>query len=148
MNIKKETLRHWRSEFAQNLRQLGIAANATERAVQGQSQKAKKDGIYRAGTRGESVYIRDQAKAVAAELQEGNFNSELGKRKLLETRKQVENGWWSVAKSLVKDGRPDIAGEIPRFIEHFQPVRTERELAAHRLQQILQQQRRKVERTR
>jgi len=33
LNIKKATLRHWRSEFARSLRQLGVEANATERAV-------------------------------------------------------------------------------------------------------------------
>jgi len=47
LNIKKATLRHWRSEFARNLRQLGVEANATERAVHGETRKAKKDGIYR-----------------------------------------------------------------------------------------------------
>ena len=35
LNIKKATLRHWRSEFARNLRLLGVEANATERAVRG-----------------------------------------------------------------------------------------------------------------
>jgi hypothetical protein len=148
LNIKKETLRRWRSEFAQNLRELGIAANATERAVRGQSQKAKKDGIYRAGLRGESVYIRDQAKAVAAELSKGNLSKEVGKRQLLETRRQVENGWQSVANLLIKNGRPDLAGEIHRFVEKLSPVRTERELVAHQLQQIVRQRRREIDRVR
>jgi hypothetical protein len=134
LNIKKATLRHWRSEFARNLRALGVAANATERAVRGQSQKAKKDGIYRASLRGESVYIRSQGKAVAAELREGKLSSEPGKRKLLATREEVENGWRSIANLLFKDGRPDLASEIHRFVNQFQPARTERELVADRLQ--------------
>src|SRR5258708_38511329 len=32
LNIRKAILRHWRSEFARNLRLLGVEANATERA--------------------------------------------------------------------------------------------------------------------
>jgi hypothetical protein len=148
LNIKKETLRHWRSEFARKLRELGIAANATERAVRGQSQKAKKDGIYRAGLRGESVYIRDQAKAAAAELSKGNLSKEVGKRQLLETRGQVENGWQSVANLLIQDGRPDLAGEIHRFVNQLQPARTERELVAHQLQQIVRQRPREIDRAR
>ena len=44
LNIKKATLRHWRSEVAKNLRLLGVPASATERAVRGESRKAKKDG--------------------------------------------------------------------------------------------------------
>src|SRR6266851_1334601 len=31
LNIKKATLRDWRRQFAANLRELGVAANATER---------------------------------------------------------------------------------------------------------------------
>jgi hypothetical protein len=36
LNIRKATLRHWRSQFAHNLRLLGVEANATERAVRGE----------------------------------------------------------------------------------------------------------------
>lgn len=148
LNIKKATLRHWRSEFARNLRELAVAANATERAVRGGSQKAVKHGIYRAALRGESVYMRDQAKAVAAELSKGHLSKEVGKRKLLGTREQVENGWRSVANLLIKYGRTDLAGEIHRFVNQFQPARTERELVADRLQQILRQRRREIDRAR
>ena len=41
LNIQKATLRHWRSEFARNLRLLGVPANATERAVRGQRPKGE-----------------------------------------------------------------------------------------------------------
>ena len=41
LNIKKATLRHWRSEFARNLRLLGVDANATERAVRGRDSKGQ-----------------------------------------------------------------------------------------------------------
>src|SRR5690606_8236842 len=40
LNIKKATLRHWRSQFARHLRAQGVAANATERAVRGESRSA------------------------------------------------------------------------------------------------------------
>src|ERR1700734_743669 len=58
LNIKKATLRHWRTEFARNLRLLGVEANATERAVRGVSSRAQRDGIYRAGLRGDSSSLR------------------------------------------------------------------------------------------
>lgn len=38
LNIRKATLRHWRAQFARHLRLLGVAANATERAVRGESR--------------------------------------------------------------------------------------------------------------
>jgi hypothetical protein len=52
LNIRKETLREWRKKFASELRQLGVAANATERAVRGANRTTLRDPIYRAGRRG------------------------------------------------------------------------------------------------
>ena len=127
LNIKKATLRHWRSEFARNLRLLGVEANATERAVRGETRKAKKDGIYRASQRGDSTYVRAQAEAVAAELLKENARIEPGKGTLVETRRRVENGWRSVASLLVKDGHHSLASEVRQFSEQLPPPRTERE---------------------
>ena len=135
LNIKKATLRHWRSEFARNLRLLGVAANATERAVRGETRKAKKDGIYRASVRGDSMYVRAQAEAVAAELLKRNGRVEPGKRALVETRRQVENGWLSVARLLTKDGHHDLAGDVQRFVERMPAARTEREWISQELRQ-------------
>ena len=63
LNIKKATLRHWRSQFARHLRGLGVAANATERAVRGETRSAKKDGIYRASLRGDSSSHADTSRS-------------------------------------------------------------------------------------
>jgi hypothetical protein len=135
LNIRKATLRHWRSEFARNLRLLGVEANATERAVRGETRKAKKDGVYRASLRGDSTYLRAQAEAVAAQLLQGNARVEPGRRTLVETRRQVENGWHSVAGLLAKDGQHDLAGDVRRFVERMPSPKTERESIAHELQQ-------------
>jgi type IV secretion system T-DNA border endonuclease VirD2 len=88
--IRKATLREWRTEFARHLRSMGIAANATDRGVRGETRSPKRDGIYRAEQRGESRYTHARAEAVAAELLKGNLRVELGKAKLLETRREVE----------------------------------------------------------
>lgn len=130
LNIKKATLRHWRSEFARHLRLLGVAANATERAVRGESRKAKKDGIYRAGLRGDSTYMRAQAEAVAGELFKGEILVEPGKRKIVETRRQVEMAWRNVRDILVQQGQADLATEVRRFVEAMSPARTDKEWAA------------------
>src|SRR3984957_3761883 len=108
LNIKKATLRHWRSEFARNLRMLGVEANATERAVRGESRKAKMDGIYRASLRGDSTYVRAQAEAVVAEMINRNVPAEPGKRTLVETRRQVESGWQILIDNLAKVGHQDL----------------------------------------
>jgi hypothetical protein len=133
LNIKKATLRHWRSEFARNLRLLGVEANATERAVRGQGMKAKKDGIYRASLRGDSTYVRAQTEAVAAELLKANSHVEPSKRTLVETRRIIESGWRTLVDNLAKVGHQDLARDVQLFVERMPPPRTEKELIAARL---------------
>jgi hypothetical protein len=141
LNIKKATLRHWRSEFARNLRMLGVEANATERAVRGEARKAKKDGIYRASQRGDSTYVRAQAVAVAADLLKGNVRAEPGKHNLVQTRKAVEGGWRSIANLLDKDGHRDLASDVQRFVERIPAVLTDREqISAQLLERVRQPQ--------
>jgi len=133
LNIRNATRRHWRAQFARHLRALGVPANATERAVRGQTRKAKRDGIYRASLRGESTVLRTQAQAVATELLKGHARVDPGLQKLLETRQAVEGGWRAVARRLAREGRPELAGEVMDFIRQMTPPRTERELLASEL---------------
>ena len=133
LHIRKATLREWRREFARRLRALGIAANATDRGVRGESQSPKRDGIYRAEHRGESRYTRAQVEAVAAELSKGNLRIESGKARLLETRREVEQGWWAVSEILAAEGRKELAERTTQFVEHFPPPITEREWIAKML---------------
>jgi hypothetical protein len=136
LNIKKATLRHWRSEFARNLRARGVEANATERAVRGEPRKAKKDGIYRASLRGDSTFVRSQVEAVAADQLNGNARAEPGKRKLAETRKVVEAGWQSIADLLVKEGQDALANHVRRFASRLPPLKTESEYSAVEQQRL------------
>jgi hypothetical protein len=133
LNIKKATLRHWRAEFARNLRLLGVEANATERAVRGQGMKARKDGIYRASVRRDSTYVHEQAETVAAELRRANIHIESGKCLLVETRRIVASGWRTLADNLAKIGHRDLARDVQLFVERMPPPRTEKELIAARL---------------
>jgi hypothetical protein len=130
LNIKKATLRHWRSEFARNLRVLGVEANATERAVRGETRPAKKDGIYRASQRGDSIYLRRQAEAIAADLLRGVDGPEPSKRTLVKTRHLIEGGWRTFANRLSKSGHADLASDIGRFVDQMRPVQTDQERVA------------------
>ena len=133
LHIRKATLREWRREFARHLRALGIAANATDRSVRGESRSPKRDGIYRAEHRGESRHTHARAEAVAAELLKGNLRVEAGKAKLLETRRGVERGWWAVSDILVSERRPELAAQVRRFSAQLPPPLTDRESIAEAL---------------
>ena len=133
LNIKKATLRHWRSQFASQLRTLGVAANATERAVRGENRSARKDGIYRAALRGESNYMHALAEGVVANLRNGKSGSKDHSTVLEATRSEVARGWGAVANQLLASGDQELASSIVKFLSAMSPPRTDRELIARAL---------------
>ena len=130
LNIRKATLRDWRSEFARHLRALGVPANATDRYVRGESKQRKSDGIYRSAERGASSHMRERVLSVAAEVRAGAIKVEPGKAKLLQTRAHVEGGWRAVGDMLSTAGRPELAAEVRQFVRNMPSARTEREILA------------------
>ena len=105
LNIRKATLGNWRREFARHLRALGIAANATERAVRGEIVPRQSDGIYRAMLREDSAHVRQRMETVACELAAGTLKAEPGKSIVVETRRAVTQGWTEFAKILRTAGK-------------------------------------------
>jgi hypothetical protein len=132
LNIRKATLREWRREFARHLRVQDIAANATDRFVRGQTKAHKLDGIYRPmrDPRRYSTDMRDKGESVAAQLLKGNPRVEAGKSKLVRTRKEVERAWRAVSDILVREGQPELASQVERFVNQMSPPRTENEQIA------------------
>jgi relaxase-like protein len=141
LNISPVILREWRRQFARHLRDQGIAANATERAVRGETRTRKTDGIYRATQRGDSTHTRARIESVAAELLEGDLRPERGKSTLLATRKDVERGWRATRDILLAQGHPELAAHIQRFVAQMPPPRTEREQLSAALGQMTQRTR-------
>jgi type IV secretory pathway VirD2 relaxase len=130
LHIRKATLREWRHEFARDLRALGVPANATERAVRGESRQHKLDGVYRTELRGDSRRTRQRVEVVAGELVNGNFRPGSGKAKLLNTRHEVHRGWNAVAEILKANGQPELAARVKEFVARMKPPRTTKELLA------------------
>ena len=131
LNIRKATLREWRREFARHLRDQGISANATERAVRGQNRPQMRDRIYRATLRGDSRHTRDRLDSVVSELlKNGELRVEEGERTLRVTRGNVEAGWLAASKLLADDGHSQLAAEVTRFARTMPPPMTEREIFA------------------
>lgn len=133
LNIRKATLREWRRDFARYLREVGIEANATERAVRGQTRVSKRDGIYRAMRRGESTYMQQRAVGTACELATGAVCEEPGKRTLIATRRAVMEGWDGIADLLAREQQSDLATLVRRYTEAMPPVRSEKEVIASQM---------------
>jgi hypothetical protein len=144
LNIRKATLREWRREFARHLRALGVRANATERAVRGETRPPKLDGTYRAERRGDSSRIRARTEGIAQELLKGDLKFEQGKARLLETRKEVQRGWFAVGEILAAEGRVELAHQIWRFAADMPTAITDREWIAKDLRNRVRDARRRV----
>jgi len=130
LNISPATLRSWRQKFASHLRDLGIAANATDRAVRGKTRTNKSDPMYRAQRRGDSSHVRARIQSVVADMRRGALRVEPGKATLVRTRKDVEASWSTLAETLAAQGHPRLADEIWRWVSELPPPRTEREVLA------------------
>ncbi len=130
LHIRKATLRQWRADFASNLRDLGVAANATPTALRGRLEASKPDGIYRALKRGQSTFIRRKVEGVAEELRRGLLAPEPGRRKLLDTRAMVVKGWEAAAALLRANGQEALAKDVEVYVQRMPAVVTEKERVA------------------
>lgn len=135
LNIRMATLRYWRREFSRHLRGQGIEANATERAVRGESRAHKLDGIYRTAHRGVSTHMRERAEAVAWNLRKGKLRIESGKAALLRTRSEIVLGWRVARDILLSSGQPELASRVHQFVEQMRPPQTEKECIAEAMLQ-------------
>ena len=132
LNIKKATLRAWRQQFASNLRELGVAANATERAVRGATRTHRSDGAYRAAQRAGSTLVQDREQRILHEWSAGTLKSGEGEAKLQSTREEVVNGWRGVSDSLKADGDLELGWRVDSFLARMPPAKTERTLLIER----------------
>lgn len=133
LHIDKAMLRGWRQDFARMMREQGIAANATTRAVRGRSKGAERDGRYRTKRRGSSHALREEVESIAKELIKSGTIRDPGRAKLLETRKAVVAGWLGVATLLDRQGETALAADVRQFVRSMPPVLTDRERLAAEL---------------
>jgi hypothetical protein len=130
LNIRKATLREWRRNFAAHLREQGLAANATERAVRGQVRTKKLDAIFRSGERNESFYERKRLHELAAKAPSAIARHQRGKAVLEQTRSDVVAGWYAVAQRLQEEGDYLLADDVRAFIVRMAPATTDQEQLA------------------
>ena len=137
LNIKKATLRAWRAQFAANLRELGVAANATERAVRGETRTHKRTPIYRAAQRNDSSHMSKRRAEALRALSASGRTSDVGYAVMNRTRHYVAAGWRALASTLTGRGENELAEEISNFVDRMPPVQTEKTmLAVHVLAQM------------
>lgn len=127
LNIRKATLREWRREFARHLREHGIEANATERAIRGITVPRKLDGIYRAHQEGRSIHMQRRAHSAGTVTSGDKRSAQFAQADLIRTRRRIELGWHAVSRSLQAQGQLDLATHVQRFLSEMPLPQTEGE---------------------
>jgi len=125
LNIKKETLRSWRAQFAAQLNELGQAANATERAVRGETRTHKRTEIYRAAQRNDSHHVRDADSKALREAEGGTQATDPGLAVMRRTRSYVLAAWLALQSKVRATGDEELARDIGEFADAMPPVQTE-----------------------
>jgi hypothetical protein len=113
LHIDKPMLRQWREDFAQAMREQGVAANATPRSVRGRNPGKVKDAVYRARRRGD----QRQAVTFAAPVNDQNR----------ETRALVTSYWKDTARRLDQQGEIELAGDVRYFANRLPGSPAEKE---------------------
>ncbi|MEQ1582161.1 MAG: relaxase/mobilization nuclease domain-containing protein [Steroidobacteraceae bacterium] len=139
LHIDKALLRQWRDDFARTMREQGVAANATPRAIRGRIKGGLRDSIHRARQHGSSSFMRQRVTTIARELGQTGAFRDPARPQLLETRKAVLANWNRTADTLDAQGEATLAGEVRHFARHLPPVLTDRERLAAEFVRHLQE---------
>lgn len=142
LNPRKADLQRWRERFAENLRELGIEANATPRAARGVTQKADNQAVRhindrarQGGTMLAKVVISQEQQAIKEVI--GKPRPDPYTPVILARRKQVLTEYAAVAKQLL-DGNDDdksLAADIVMFAQSLPPVQIKHKERVAELQQ-------------
>lgn len=133
LHIDKQLLRTWREDFARMMREQGIAANATPRAIRGRNKRTNQDAMFRAQRHRHSTALRERVTVIANELSRTGIVHDPVRSKLLETRKAVVSNWMKTADVLDAQGEIVLAGDVRSFASHLPPVLTDNQRLATQL---------------
>lgn len=128
LNIDKAMLREWRQDFAEILRDQGIEANATSRAARGRNKRRTSAVFNRMRLHGWSYRLMDELQSVKEEvLPKQAVPMQKGRERLVETRKQLVQGWRRVADQLDAQGESTMAAQVRQYVRGLPRVLTDRE---------------------
>lgn len=133
LNPRKADLQHWREQFAESLREQGVAANATRRVARGVTRKATRQPVLHMEGRGQrTVALNGRRKAVREELSGGNQAPNPHRPVIEESRRRVVAAYGEAARVLASSPSHDdkqLALEIVEFVRAMPQPLSAREAA-------------------
>lgn len=132
LNPRKADLQAWRESFAEKLRENGIEANATPRAVRGRAQRSEKQAVRHIEKRGAKAWTKDaRAKAVEADIAAGRSGVTDYDARIQKRRSEVVDRYAHIAQVLAKSPEQDdrrLAVAVTQQVQAFPEAKS-----AHRL---------------
>lgn len=132
LHIRKGDLLTWRADFAHQLRERGIEANATSRSERGVSLKSTRGAEFhikrrwRDGKGPAPTALAQRFHQAAQELQEGRTEMKPWEIAMAVRRRDEQRKLKESAERLRKEGKHELADEVEHFIQTMPPVQTER----------------------
>lgn len=132
LNPRKADLQQWRESFAEKLRDHGIEANATPRALRGVTRRPVKQAVI--GMRGRGVVPqRDQERIAKLQHDKANgITTGPHDQTLKESRRVVLSGYAKVASTLAQsDATEDrrLAVAVAKYVHSFQEPKSDHTVA-------------------
>ncbi|RYZ91436.1 MAG: hypothetical protein EOP04_00275 [Proteobacteria bacterium] len=133
LNPRKGDLQFWREQFAEKLREQGIAANATPRRARGIVQRTEKQAVkhidreFAEGKRKQGAWVsKSQWHDAGIEIQTGESRKNPVKDRIVDARKSTQKSYGEIAKILVAGDAADkqLAIEIVQLVKGMPPIMT------------------------
>jgi hypothetical protein len=141
LHIDKQRLREWREDFARLMREQGIAANATPRAIRGENKKFPGEKRFKAQRYGKPTALLDRVTGIAKELSLSGTIVNPARERLIKTRKSLVSTWMKAAEVLDAQGEIILAGDVRYFASHLPRVLTDRQQLAAQFIRFTKQER-------
>jgi hypothetical protein len=106
LNIRKADLRRWREQFARQLRQQGVEANATPAQVRGRLSDHPRDGAFWATHRG-ALHAEDH------DHRRKPDPASIGR--IIDTAERVQGDWLATGRALQAQGLRELASKVEQF---------------------------------
>ncbi|WP_375455492.1 hypothetical protein [uncultured Methylobacterium sp.] len=106
LNPRKAGLRHWREQFAQELRSRGVAAEATPRRTRGKVRKADWGKVRAIKQRGEQPRVERQAREEVARAQSREAAERPWETRIRERQGNIRTRYLAFAEEISRSADP------------------------------------------
>lgn len=138
LHVKRGDPQIWREEFAEELRSIGIEAEATPRKIRGVVKKPVSQPVFHLRQRGKAKTDAEKIKEIIGEFRQGKFSEKPWESRIKETQHNIRKLWLREAQKAKLDNDLGTVKEVLDFVNSMPPIATERQTLALKLSRMLE----------